>query len=85
MVKANPHLVLDTTGYGLLMPCLTDPDYATAVIERHRSGTLKFLPGHLCVFRNGKQIGGPLLLPDPELVKALSETFPGKGGDGLEA
>jgi hypothetical protein len=66
--------------------CLADPDYANdteniaAVIEGYRSCTLKFVPGHFYVFRNGKEVGGPLPLSDPEVAKTAFETFP--RGDG---
>jgi hypothetical protein len=54
--------------------CLADPDYA-AVIEGYRSCTLKFVPDHFYVFRNGKEVGGPLPLSDPELAKAAFNTI----------
>jgi hypothetical protein len=71
--------------------CLTDPDYAddaeniAAVIEGYRSRTLKFVPDHFYVFKNGKEVCGPLPLSDPELSKALFETFSGGKGRWIES
>ena len=62
-----------------------DTENIAAVIEGYWSCTLKFVSGHFYVFRNGKEVGGPLPLSDPELAKVLFETFPGRKGRWIES